>query len=191
MSNEEIIALLGDRLDGYRFKHSLCVADEAKRLAIKYGVNEEKAYLAGLLHDITKNADKTEHLNIFTKFGIILNDVEKASSKLWHAISGAWYVKGILNIDDEEIFDAIRYHTTAKANQSLFGKILYIADFTSSDRTYDDVDILRGIADRSLEEAYIYALSYTVNELVEKGCAVHIDTVSAYNSAVLEKEKFN
>lgn len=72
-----LLAILKKRLNEKRYYHSLCVADEAKRLAVKYGADPEKAYLAGLLHDITKNAPDEEHLKIFKDFGIILSDVEK------------------------------------------------------------------------------------------------------------------
>ena len=114
----------------------------------------------------------------------LLNDIEKRAFKLWHAISGAAYVENILKLDDEEIIDAIRYHTTAKAGMSKLALILYIADFTSADRDYEDVDVIRALADESLEKAYIYALQFSIKDLVENGKAVHNDTVNAYNEAV-------
>lgn len=185
---EFIKVLLKQRLNEKRYIHSLAVADEAKRLALKYGGDAEKAYLAGLVHDITKNAEREEHLNIFSSFGIMLTDIEKNAFKLWHAISGAAYIKNILKIDDEEIIDAVRYHTTAKADMSLLALILYLADFTSADRDYEDVDVIRAYVDESLEKAFIYALQYSIKDLVENGRAVHIDTVSAYNQAVLRRK---
>ncbi|MBQ8203315.1 MAG: bis(5'-nucleosyl)-tetraphosphatase (symmetrical) YqeK [Clostridia bacterium] len=181
--------ILQSRLTPKRYHHSLCVADEARRLAQKYGADSEKAYLAGLLHDITKNATEEEHLNMFGTFGIMLNSVEKVTEKLWHAISGAGYVKNVLKIEDDEIFDAIRYHTTAKADMSLLSLILYLADFSSADRDYEDVDVMRSLVDKSLEEAYIYALSYTIKEIVDKGGALHLDTVNAYNQIILKGSK--
>ena len=72
-------------------------------MAQKYGGNCDKAYLAGLLHDITKNATKEEHLQIFSEFGIMLNDIEKSAEKLWHAISGAAYIEHVLGIDDAQL----------------------------------------------------------------------------------------
>ena len=93
----EYKSLLKTRLDEKRYYHSLCVADEAKRLALKCGVDTEQAYLAGLLHDVTKNASKQEHLQIFKQFGIILNDIELNAQKLWHAISGAKYIEKVLS----------------------------------------------------------------------------------------------
>lgn len=179
--------ILKSRLNEKRYYHSLCVADEAKFLAHKYGADESKAYLVGLLHDITKNSDREEHLKIFCDYNVILNDVEKSSVKLWHAISGAEYVKNILKITDDEVISAIRYHTTAKENMTLFQKILYIADFTSADRDYDDINIMRDLSRKSLDEALKYALSYTINELIGKGVAIHPDTFYAYNEIMLKE----
>ena len=183
---EALKEILQKRLDEKRYYHSLCVADEAKRLAEKYGGDQDKAYLAGLLHDITKNAPDEEHLQIFKEFGIILSDIEQNAKKLWHAMSGAEYVKNILGIKDNEIIDAIRYHTTAKADMSLIAKILYLADFTSKDRDYEDVDVIREYVDESLSKAFVYALQYSITDLVNQGRAVHPDTVEAYNQAVLK-----
>ncbi len=176
--------LLKNKLTQKRFYHSLCVADEAVRLAKKYGGDVEKAYLAGLLHDITKTASTEEHLNIFNKFGIILNDIEKNADKLWHAISGAAYIKYVLEINDDEIITAVRYHTTARAGMSQLEKILYLADFTSADRDYDDIDIMRQKVEISMEEALQYALSYSINDLVARKKLLHLDTVSAYNEYI-------
>ena len=180
--------ILRERLNDHRYYHSLCVADEAKRLAHLYGGNAEKCYLAGLLHDITKNSDRQEHLHFFETFGIMLSDVEKNAEKLWHAMSGSGYLKHILKIDDEEILDAVRYHTTAKANMSLTAKILYLADFTSKDRDYPDVNVIRALVDKSLDEAFIYALKYSIIDLTEQSRAIHPDTVEAFNQSVLKLE---
>lgn len=184
----EYKSLLKERLDENRYYHSLCVADEAKRLALKCGVDAEKAYLAGLLHDVTKNATKEEHLQIFARFGIILNDIEKNAQKLWHAISGAAFCQGVLEIRDSEIIDAIRYHTTAKANMSPLCKLLYLADFTSADRNYPDVQVMRGLVDESFDKAFVYALQYTIKDLCDQKRAVHLDTLAAYNEAVTSLE---
>ncbi len=181
----ELKKVIRERLDDYRYNHSLCVADEAVRLAELYGGDKDRAYIAGLLHDITKNDTEFEHLLNFSKFDIILTDIEKCSQKLWHAISGAGYVENILQINDLEILDAIRYHTTARAGMTKLEKIVYLADFTSADRKYDDVDVMRGLVQVSMEKAMIYALGYTITELVSKECAIHPDTIAAYNELVL------
>ncbi|MBO4693235.1 MAG: bis(5'-nucleosyl)-tetraphosphatase (symmetrical) YqeK [Clostridia bacterium] len=183
---DEYKKMLASRLSEKRYKHSLCVADEARRLAKLYGADENKAYLAGLLHDITKNSSVEDHLKILDAFGIILSDVEKSSEKLLHAITGSAYVKHYLGVDDEEVIDAIRYHTTARAGMTKLQTVLYLADFTSADRDYNDVDVMRRLVDKSENEALVYALEYTIKELLEKGAAIHPDTVSAYNYIVLK-----
>ncbi len=191
MSNkyDEYKKILKERLTSKRYNHSLCVADEAVRLTKKYGGDTEKAYLAGLLHDITKNATEEEHLHIFREFGIMLNDIEEKSEKLWHAISGAAYIEHILGINDNDIIAAVRYHTTAREGMSHFEKIIYLADFTSVDRDYDDIDIMREKIEISMEDAMDYALSYTINDLVSRGKQLHLDTVKAYNQNALKGEK--
>lgn len=188
MYNENSIKeILKENLTPQRYNHSLEVAKEAKRLALKYGCDEEKAYFAGLLHDITKNLPDEKQLQIIRDFDIILTDVELNAKKLWHAITGTAYVKNVLKIYDEEILNAIRYHTTAKADMSLLEKILYLADFTSADRDYDDVDIMRELVDKSMYDALKYALVYTVRDLVSRGLAVHPDTIEAYNQILILK----
>lgn len=183
---DEYKFLLKSRLNEKRYLHSLAVADEAYRLAGIYGADQNKAYFAGLLHDVTKNASQEEHLQIFSAFGIILSDVESTAEKLWHAISGAAYVEHYFDVDDKDIISAIRYHTTAKADMSPLEIVLYLADFTSSDRDYEDVDVMRELVDKSANEALKYALKYTIEELLSKGAAIHPDTVAAYNYVILK-----
>ena len=187
MNFDSYKSIIRDLLDDYRYNHSLCVAEEAKRLAILYNEDVENAYLAGLLHDITKNFTIDEHLNIFSKFDIILSDVEKESIPIWHGISASAYVKYILGINEEKIISAIRYHTTAKSNMSLFEKLIYLADYTSADRNYPDVDVMRRLVNESIEEAMLYSLKYTIKDLISKDRAVHPDTLNAYNEIILNK----
>ncbi len=176
----DFVVLIKERLTEKRFFHSLAVAKEAVRLAEKYGADTEKAFLAGLLHDICKNDTPNQQLKLFKEFGIILDAVEKNSFKLWHAISGAVYAEKILNLKDLEIISAIRYHTTAKAGMTLLEKILYLADFTSEDRDYPGVFEMREAVDKSLSEALNEALDFTIKDLKEKNCAIHKDTIKAY-----------
>lgn len=184
----EYIELLRTKLDDYRFQHSLAVADRAVILAEKYGAHKEKAYLAGLLHDITKNLSDEEQLHFFDSSAIMLSTVEKESPKVWHAISGGEFIKNELKIKDSDIINAVRYHTTGRANMSLLEKVIYIADFTSLDRKYPDVDILRQIADKDLDEALIYALRYTIVSLGNKTKHIHPDTLSAYNQLLSDRK---
>ncbi len=185
MNIEEYKALLSQRLSPYRYNHSLCVAESAVELAKKYGADEEKALIAGLLHDITKEADMQEHFSLFKTGKAQLSDLERRSPKLWHAMSGAVYLEYELGITDSDILTAVRYHTTARANMSLLEKVIYIADFISADRVYDDVEVVRELAKKDLDETMRYTQHYSINELLQKGSPIHPDSVACYNSLIL------
>ena len=186
--NEQFRSIIRQRLGDYRYHHSLCVADEAKRLAKRYGADERQAYTAGLLHDIMKDTDRKSQLQILADFGILLDDAEKRVDKLWHAKVGAAFLEHILQIKDRAILDAVRYHTTGRAGMSLLEKIVFVADFTSADRQYPDVDEVRRLSDISLEETMIYTIDYTIRDLLNKGQAIHPDTLAAYNERIFERQ---
>lgn len=182
-------AELKRRLTEKRFYHCLCVCDEAVRLAEKYGADQNKAYFAGLLHDITKDSDREYHFELFKKYGYTPDSLEAGEKKLWHAKSAPLLLKNELGVDDAEILSAISCHTTAKPRMSLLEKVLYIADFTSADRSYEGIEEIREAAEKGLSYAMDIALSYTIEDLVSRRKAVHPDTFAAYNDFVLNESK--
>ncbi len=186
LDTENYKRLLREKLDDYRYNHSLAVAERAAHLAKKYGADRDKAFLAGLLHDITKNYSREEHLKILSEFDIILSDVD-LTDNLLHAVTGSVYVENILKIEDYDVINSIRYHTTARAGMSLLEKVIYLADYTSSDRKYPDVDVMRRLSDENIDEAMVYSLSYTFKKLIGLAVAIHPDSVAAYNEIVLYK----
>lgn len=185
--------LLKGRLLPKRYVHSLNVADSARDLAERYGFDTEKAYFAGLVHDIMKNASEEEQLQIMEKGGIILSRAEKNNPKLWHAMAGECYLRTEMGITDKEILSAVRYHTTGKAGMTLLDKIVYIADYISVERDYSDVDVMRELAtEKGLDEAALYALKFSVATLSQKEKLIHPDSVEYYNELIInktEKEK--
>ena len=185
--DEQFIAIIRSRLSDYRFRHSLCVAQEAKRLAERYGADADKAYTAGILHDIMKDTPKEVQQQIFAEYAVDLDAVEKRSTTLWHARSGEAFLRYVLGVTDEEILSAVRYHTTGRAGMSLLEQVLFTADFTSADRNYPDVDVMREYADQSLTKAIRYGVEYTIRDLIEQGRPVHPDTLAVYNEIVLSE----
>lgn len=181
---KEYDKLLRSKLDDYRYIHSLGVAKSAKELAALYGADEEKAYTAGLLHDVMKNASPDEQLQIMEKADIILSPCEKLNQKLWHAIAGAAFLKTELNITDEEIISAVRWHTTGKAGMTTLEKTVYLADFISEDRTYPDVDEVRRLARISLESAIVYTQKYCIQKLLSQNMILDPSGVECYNDLV-------
>lgn len=180
MSNE-YINLIKSRLSEYRFSHSLNVADAAAKLAEKYNSNSQKAYVAGILHDIMKEESLEVQRNYIEKNGEIMTNLELNNRAVYHQMSGAAYCRLELGINDEEILSAIRYHTTGKRGMTLLEKIVYTADYISADRSYPDVEVMREKAWHSLDDAMLYSLKYTINDLISKNLPVHPDTLECYN----------
>ncbi len=180
-------SLLRRRLTPKRFYHSQCVAKEAAALAIRFGGDERKAYTAGLLHDIAKDMPGDEQLQTLQKFAIILDSTEKVSPKLWHAMAGACIVQE-LGINDVEIINAIRYHTTAREGMTLLERIIYLADYISFDRDFDDAAAIRERLRLGLDSAMMCALALSVKGLAKKELPIHIDTIRAYNSGFCAAE---
>lgn len=185
----DYISVVEHKLSPKRFKHSLEVAESAKVLAKKYDADADKANLCGLLHDVMKDAPKDEQLYIIEKSGIILSSSEKANPKLWHAIAGAAYLREELNITDEDIFNAVCYHTTGRAGMSLLEKVIYIADYISADRTYNGAGEMRKLAQTSLEDAMLFALEFSIKKLAETGLVIHTDSVECYNELIINRKK--
>ncbi|MBR2099793.1 MAG: bis(5'-nucleosyl)-tetraphosphatase (symmetrical) YqeK [Eubacterium sp.] len=183
-NTEEYIKLIKKTLSAYRFHHSMCVAEKARELARKYGIDEEKAYVAGILHDITKEMPNDEQIRLIEENGYKLSDFEKSNHRVFHQMSGAAYVKNVLGIEDEDIISGIRYHTTGRADMTLFEMLIYLADFTSADRSYPDVDIMRRKTDENLLEGMLYSLKYTICDVVSHERTLHPDTIKCYNFVV-------
>ena len=186
---EEYKQIIRPMMGDYRYTHSVNVAEEAVALARLYGADERSACTAGILHDITKEISGEEQLQIMSEGGIILDNVQKNAKKLWHSISGSVYVRSRLGIENQDIVNAIRYHTTGRAGMSLLEKIIFIADFTAAERKYNGVEIMREKSRKSLEEAMIFSFQYTFNNLSSKEVAIHPDEIFAYNYIVLNKER--
>lgn len=189
MCFEEYKKIIKGRMSEKRYIHSVNVAKEAVVLAKRFGADEEKAKIAGILHDITKESTHEEQLQIIQENGIILDNIQMATPKLWHSISGAAYIKSKLNIIDEDILNAVRYHTSGRQNMSLLEKVIFIADFTGAERDYDGVDIMRKKAKKSLEEAMQYGIAFTISDLVEANLPIHSDTFNTYNEVVIKNKK--
>ena len=181
--------IIREKMGKKRYKHSVSVSEWAVKLALKHGADEKKAAVAGILHDITKEMPEEEQLKLISDSGIKLSLLESKSNKLWHSISGSIYVQKVLKIDDEEIINAIKYHTTAKENMTLLEKIIFIADFLSDDRKWENTDYFRSLALENLDEALIYGLKITIDGLLKRDRLIADNTFKAYNYANLIKNK--
>ena len=180
LSFDEIYKITERRLSEYRFYHSKCVMERAVEYAKSYVVDEEKARIAGICHDIAKEVPQEERISTCEKYGIELDEVEKAQTSLIHAKLGA----RIAEIEfgcDEDICNSIKYHTTGRANMSTLEKIIFISDATGIDRTYDDVTELYEIAKKDLDKAMLHYQKVIIPDLLNNEKLVHPDAIKSYN----------
>ena len=188
MADDALYDLLRERLNPDRYTHSLNVADSAKALALRFGADADKAYTAGLLHDVMKNAPAEEQFQLFREAGVTLTPLEAANKKLWHAMGAPLFLRLKLGIEDEEILNAVRYHTTGRAGMSLMEKIVFTADYISAERQYNGVDVMRALAEKSLEDAMLYALQFTLTKLSAQRRCIHPDCLACYNDIIMSKQ---
>ena len=191
MTNEQYKEILQKRLSEKRYIHSLNVADSAKELALIYGCDPEKAYTVGLVHDCCKDEPAGLQLSYILENKVELSEYELDVAKLYHAISGSIFAEKELGITDKDMLNAIRYHTTGRKGMSLLGKVVFIADFISAERDYNGVDIMREKAKRSLDEAIVEGLGFTIKDLITRNMIVHPDTVLAFNDAMFKMKQEN
>lgn len=181
MNEEEIKALLKGRMNPRRFEHSLNVAKRAVFLAERYGANAERARFAGLVHDICKGIPEPEQLSIIEGAGITLDEDTRRSPALWHSIAGAVYIQRELSVTDEDIINAVRYHTSGRAGMSMLEKVIYMADLTSAERSYPDADYTRRLTDYSLDQGIAYGVRWIVGSLKERGLPAGKDTEALFD----------
>ena len=183
-SEDKIKAMLKSRMNEHRFEHSLNVAERAVFLAEKNGADPEKAYFAGLIHDICKGITHEEQLAVIENDGIELDEDTKKSPALWHSIAGAVYAEHELGVTDEDVLNSVRYHTSGRGNMSILEKVVYMADLTSAERNYPDAEYTRNLTDKNLDEGIAYGVRWIAGDLERRGFPKGKDT-----EALLEEYK--
>ena len=183
---EEITEKLKNMLKPKRFLHCLAVKDSCLQLAQIYGANKQKAGLAGLLHDCAKSLTDEQLLEQSERFGILVDDIQRAETSILHAPIGAELARKDFGIEDEEILSAIRSHTTGCENMGLLAKILYVADCIAEDRLFSGVDNLRRVACKNLNAAVIMGMDIAIKFVIERNKLIHPDTIRARNYMILK-----
>ncbi len=178
---EEKKKYLKAKLSAKRYQHSLNVADECRKLAEKYGEDPEKAYFAGLLHDICKELPDEEQRALVEESGFAVCREELETRSLLHGIAGAYFVKKEFGVEDIDIINSIRFHTVGRAGMSRLEEIVYLGDLVSAERDYKDVDKMRKLVYTDLDEAMLYAIEFSMRSVMKKGGVIPICTAEAYN----------
>lgn len=164
-----------------RYQHTLGVEKSAIMLSEKYGENIDKARISALLHDIAKQLSDDEIKEKIKKYNIVFDEIEQVSHQLLHAKIGRYIAQYEYNIEDEDILNAISYHTTGRADMSKLEMIICLADYIEENRKFEGVEKIRQLSYIDLYYALYYALNNTMIHLASENDLIHQDTLNARN----------
>ncbi|SDP36679.1 bis(5'-nucleosyl)-tetraphosphatase (symmetrical) YqeK [Selenomonas ruminantium] len=188
MSYEEMQQLLQKSLKPGRYEHSLGVAETAVFLARRFGVDEQKARVAGLLHDCAREFRNEDLIGEAEKRLIVVEPLERRMPLLLHAYVGSRLVAEKYGVNDNDIEQAIWRHTVGGPQMTDLDKIIWFADMIEPHRDYPEVEMLRGLARTAgLDEMLLVGLTESIAFVLRKGGLVHPATVNARNEILLQK----
>lgn len=164
-----------------RYVHSLGVAYTASALAMRYGYPQDRALLAGLLHDCAKDLTDQENIRLIRSGGMEPTRFEIENPKLLHAKAGSVLARTKYGLEDEALLSAIRYHTTGKPGMTLIEKIIYIADYIEPKRDHaENLDEVRYLAFTDPDGCLLQILSDTVHHLANTHRTTDPATLETY-----------
>jgi len=186
MNYEAMKEELAQRLQKKRYEHSLGVADTAAMLAGRFGVDVEKARIAGLLHDCAREYRTADLPAEAARRSIAYGEVERAMPLLLHAYVGARRAEELYGVTDAEIQQAIWRHTVGGEHMTKLDKIIYFADMIEPQRDYPEVEALRALSrTASLDVMVLEGLSQSIAFVLHSGRLIHPATVAARNEILL------
>lgn len=189
MKENEIIACLQEYLNDKRIEHSISTRDTAVRLAQRFGANVEAAKVAGIFHDIAKQLPKEKKLELCIEYDIPVDEIMQENPELLHGFIGAEIIKRNYDIDNSDILNAVRYHTTGRRGMSLLEKVVYLADLIEPGRNFDGVDEIRTAAFRNLDGAMLMAAKNVMSFILYHDLPMHPLTLDAYNDMLRRIER--
>ncbi|MBO0994010.1 bis(5'-nucleosyl)-tetraphosphatase (symmetrical) YqeK [Bacillus sp. SD088] len=184
MNHDQALEIVQRSLgSGPRYQHTVRVLETAIILADRYGEDVAKVELAAIFHDYAKMLAVSELKKLLLKANEDPRLVEY-HPELWHGPVAAYLAREEFAIEDNDILNAIRYHTTGRANMSRLEKIIFLADYIEPQRDFPGINETRELARKNLDEAVLKALSNTIVFLLAKKATIYPDTFEAYNDLV-------
>lgn len=183
-----LLTKLRDKVSDKRLRHMIGVEETAQSLAQYYGYDEEKAGLAGLLHDYAKEETDQRFLEVIDQYQLD-SDLKEWNNNIWHGLVGSYIIKEELGLADAEILRAIEVHTVGSKEMSVLDKLLYVADYIEPSRSFPGVDKARELVYQSLDDTVAYATAQTVAHLIAKGVPVYPQTLETYNHFIAHLNK--
>lgn len=181
MESGVLLAWVKQRIPSERMAHSIRVADLAKRLAERYGADPDKVWLAGILHDCARDVSPANLLEMAQTWSIPVTDLEVRAPILLHGPVGAELVRRECGVEDPQILDAIRFHTTGRPGMSSVEKIVFVADYAEPGRDFPGVERVRAQLFACLDAAVRLALDQSLSYLLRRGLLLHPAMVAARN----------
>ncbi len=183
ISEQELKKWLESNLSAERYSHSLGTAECAKKLAEKFGLNPEKAYVAGLLHDAAKCFSNEKLLEIIHAH-LNVEESELQNYKTLHAPVSAYIAEKDFGVDDKEILSAIRWHTLGKLDMTDFEKIIFLADKIEPNTREEEktAEIVKYLDEENgLNKAILKCYKNTIRSLVKRDLKICYLTIEIYN----------
>ncbi|MBE7706745.1 MAG: HD domain-containing protein [Cyanobacteria bacterium SIG30] len=194
MNTDYMKQWLKENLTPERYVHSVGTAGCAVELARMYGLDEEKAYIAGLMHDCAKCKSQLEMLEIVRHKLKDMDPMETRTEKILHAPVSAYIARDGFGIKDADILSAIRWHTIGKPDMNLFESIIFIADKIDPSRGNSEfreeiIKILKeNEGEKGVKKALLKCFSSTIKSLVDRSLPIFSITIETYND-LLESQK--
>ncbi|WP_067930990.1 bis(5'-nucleosyl)-tetraphosphatase (symmetrical) YqeK [Alicyclobacillus kakegawensis] len=179
MKESDVAAKVQRALSPARFAHVQGVVSTAAELALRHGVNVEQARLAAWLHDYAREWPPERLLAVVEKMG--LPEEMMVIPELWHGPVAAHLAVSEFGIADEDIHNAVFYHTTGRIGMSRLECVLCLADAVEPTRRYPQVEHLRELARRDLTRALAESFDATIQYLIVRHAAIYPGTVAARN----------
>jgi predicted HD superfamily hydrolase involved in NAD metabolism len=170
---EEADDFARSRLSDARYEHTLRVADTAEDLALTHDLDADRARLAALLHDAAREIGPDEFLKLADDWDLQVGESEQQSPKLLHGPVAAELARRELGIDDREVLEAMRAHTTGRPMMGPLALVLYVADKIEPARDYPSVGRLRKLANEDLHTAALEALRRAIANNEARGKDTH------------------
>ena len=180
LSSAEIVAKEKSNMTEDRFEHCIGVSKTAQKLAELNQYDEDKAALAGFIHDYAKQVSVEEYREVIKTKGFD-QDLLNWNRSIWHGIVGTYFIQRDLKINDSEILTAVRRHTTADVEMTTLDKIVFMADYIEPGRSFPGVEEARKITYANLDQGVGYQLAHTLEFLIEKRNKIYPRTLDAYN----------
>ncbi|MCA1292912.1 bis(5'-nucleosyl)-tetraphosphatase (symmetrical) YqeK [Paenibacillus sp. alder61] len=189
-NREQLIGIVSGQMPAKRWKHVEGVMQTAVELARRYGADPVKADLAALLHDLAKFWPVERQEAVIRENGLNAELLDH-DKQLLHAEVAAFISQRDYGVDDPEVLDAIRYHTSGRVGMTQMDKIVCLADYIEPGREFPGVERIRELAEVSLEEALLAGFDSTISFLLEKKKAIFPLTVLARNDLIAQLKKRN